>query len=198
MTFAATSPSSTKSLLSSYNEKDTVEVWKHNREQGRCSFCPRGSSSPVSKTDQKQEKKGNQRGKNQRGPHSGKEGRARDGQARLDAVPGEVPLKGRHMGLKTAMDNKRGGGMLGDSRGLQQIRWLELHQPSRCEATVTTEVKGEITVFLSEDCGDRHTITRPAPLEKKEGRAEGKQALILLANANGVYAFHRVGLRSPV
>lgn len=57
MTSAATAPSSTKSLLSSYNEKDTVEVWRHNREQGRCSFRPQGSSSPVSKTDQKQEKK---------------------------------------------------------------------------------------------------------------------------------------------
>lgn len=86
--------------------------------------------------------------------------------------------------------------MLGDSRGLQQIRWLELQQPSRCEATVTTEVKGEITV-------SRRTVgTGTQSLDlfpgREKGRAEGKQALILLASANGVHAFHRVGLRSPV
>lgn len=109
MTLAATAPSFTVSLLSSYNERDTVEFWRYNRERGRCSFCPQGSSSPVSKTDQKQEKKGNQRGKDQRDPCSGKEGRACDEQASLDAVPGKVLLRGRHTGLKRAMGNKRWG-----------------------------------------------------------------------------------------
>lgn len=63
----------------------------------------------MSKTDQKQEKKGNQSGKDQRDPCSGKEGRACDEPASLDAVPGKVLLRGRHTGLKIAMDDKRWG-----------------------------------------------------------------------------------------
>lgn len=63
MAFAAAAPAFTVSLWSSHNERDTVEFWRYNREQGRCSFCPQGSSSPVSKTDQKQEKKATRAGK---------------------------------------------------------------------------------------------------------------------------------------
>lgn len=62
---------------------------------------------------------------------------------------------------------------------------------------MTTEVKGEITVSLR-TVGKAHNHQTRSLGEKKEGRTEGKQALILLANANGVHAFHRVGRRSPM
>lgn len=86
--------------------------------------------------------------------------------------------------------------MLVESRELQQMQWLELQQPSQCEATVT-EVKGEITVSWR-TWGQAHNHQTCSLGKQKEGRAGGKQALIALAGAKGVQAFHRVGLRSPV
>lgn len=89
-------------------------------------------------------------------------------------MPGKVLLRGRHMGLKRAMGNKRWGQHALREQELQQVQGLELQQPSWCEETVTTEVKGEITVSLR-TVGRAHKSPDLFPGGEK-GRKDGRQA----------------------